>query len=75
MIRDKDGNVHKIQLKAFITYKACFKNEFSEDEKKCYKRDLIEILNGMKKKRAKSTTREATWENKKLLGKKTYLNK
>lgn len=75
MIRDKDGNVHKIQLKAFITYKACFKNEFSEDEKKCYKRDLIEILNGMKNKRAKSTTREATWENKKLLGKKTYLNK
>ena len=75
IIRDKDGNVHKIQLKAFITYKACFKNEFSEDEKKCYKRDLIEILNGMKNKRAKSTTREATWANKKLLGKKTYLNK
>ena len=75
IIRDKDGNVHKIQLKAFITYKACFKNEFSEDEKKCYKRDLIEILNGMKNKRAKSTTREATWANKKLLGKNTYLNK
>lgn len=73
-IRGKDGEIHEIHLKAFFTYKAYFNNEFSEDEKKCYKRDLIEILNGMKKKRAKSTTRKVTWENR-MLGKKTNLNK
>ena len=73
-IRDKDGEVHEIQLKAFFTYKAYFNNEFSENEKKYYKRDLIEILNGMKKKRTKSTTRKVTWENR-MLGKKTNLNK
>ena len=73
-IRGEDGEVHEIQLKAFITYKACFNNEYSEDEKKCYKRDLIEILNGMKNKRAQSTSRKVTWENK-MLGKKTNLNK
>ena len=68
IIKDKNGNTDEIYLKDFNTYKDCL-NEYSEDEKKIFKKDLIEIMNGIKKERKKSKTRKETWEKKFLIKK------
>ena len=76
-IKDEDGHIYKIKLQSFITYRAYF-NEFSDEEKKnfeYYRRDLIEIMNGIKKDRNFSEERAKTWAKKKtILGKKTNFN-
>ena len=68
IIKDKNGNTDEIYLKDFNTYKDCL-NEYSEDEKKIFKRDLIEVMNGIKKERKKSKTRKETWEKNHLIKK------
>ena len=64
IIKDKNGNSDMIELEDFKTYKDCF-TEYSEEEKQFYKRDLIEVMNGVKKGRKKSEDREKAWKKKK----------
>ena len=69
LINDKNGNTYKIYLEDFTTYKDCL-TEYSEDEKNIFKRDLIEVMNGIKKERKMSKTRKETWDKNHLLKKK-----